>query len=102
VPANRISISHTQAPDSSISGPIRILELLYCRQPTILICHFERIKLASLRHARAFVSVADENFVAPNSAHSARNARFERCRSSRNPMFEDLDLLYAELVLLPI
>lgn len=80
---------------------IPVSELLYCSDPTFLVAHFERIKLAVLKRQRAVLFVAHERFV-PATVQSLRKARFDRYRSSPIYTESDLDLLYSELVLLPI
>lgn len=84
-------------------GPVRIpvSELLYCSDPKMLVRHFESIKLAVLVRQRAFVFIANERFV-PATVRSVRKARFDRYRSPRNLALSHLDLLYSELVLLPV
>ncbi|WP_167858698.1 acetoacetate--CoA ligase [Methylobacterium nonmethylotrophicum] len=76
-------------------------ELLYCSNPGLLVRHFERIKLAILMRQRAVVFAADEGFV-PATIRAARKARGNRYRNSLAGTAPELDLLYSELVLLPI
>jgi acetoacetyl-CoA synthetase len=76
-------------------------ELLYCSDPRILVRHFERIKLAVLRRQRTLVFASHEGFV-PTSIRSAHKAKHDRYRSSGGRPSSNLDLLYSELVLLPI
>ena len=84
-------------------GPLRVpgSELLYCSNPGLLAHHFERIKLAVLRRQRTVVLVADEGFV-PTTIRAVRKARGHRYRSASTGTAPELDLLYSELVLLPI
>lgn len=76
-------------------------ELLYCSRPEILARHFERIKLGILARQRTVILAAHEGFV-PTGVPSVREARSGRYRSSHDMASSHLDLLYSELVLLPI
>lgn len=82
------------------SAKIPYSEVLHCSAPRLLARHLERVKLAVLRRQRTAALVADARLfpVRPRGLLITGHACY------RSPLFQadDLDMLYSELVLLPI
>jgi len=72
-------------------------EVLYCSEPKLMIRHLERVKLAAIRRQRTAGLAIGKRFAA-NGIRIGGQTLF------RSEIFaaDALDLLYSELVLLPV
>jgi len=84
-----------------ISLRVPYSEILYCSSPELLVRHLERVKLAILARQGTLALAADESIIPPSVKASAVS-KSDRFALSRQPEPPALDLLYSELVLLPI
>jgi acetoacetyl-CoA synthetase len=74
--------------------------MIYCSNPSLLMRCAEHIKMAIMRKQRTFAVLVNDNWL-PQRLHGIRT----KARSLfRSPVFSahELDMLYSEIVLLPV
>jgi acetoacetyl-CoA synthetase len=80
--------------------PVPTSRMIYCSNPSLLMRCAEHIKMAIMRKQRSFAVLVNDNWL----TQRLRGVRAKGRSLFRSPVFSasELDMLYSEIVLLPV